>query len=235
MKNTLNNKKYAFMSRWIKDLSEESVKRDLALGFRTLKFSPLIEKVYQRYFYQWLTKRTRPVGWISLVIFLSYSVLDYRLFPDFVSQWTISIRIFLICPLILILIWLSYQPLKPRLFFALYGLSYFLSGLAIVAIILSARLQQVYMPYDGLLLVMMYGYFVMKVPFFWAIAASWLIFLLYIIAGVFADIPQQELVYNSFFLLTANIIGGVGSYLQEHSQRTHFLGQLLLEFAHQTA
>lgn len=235
MINTLNNKKYAFMSRWIADLNEENVKRDLDLGFRTLKFSPSIEKVYQQFFYQWLTKRTRPVGWISLVIFLTYSVLDYRLFPGFVSQWTISIRIFFICPMILMLIWLSYQPVKPRVFFSFYSLSYFISGLAIVAIIMIARLQQVYMPYDGLLLLMMYGYFVMKVPFFSVIAASWLIFLLYLVAGVLADIPQQELVYNSFFLVTANIIGGVGSYLQEHSQRTHFLGQLLLEFSHQSA
>ncbi|UZE96039.1 ATP-binding response regulator [Alkalimarinus alittae] len=223
------------MSRWIKGLNEEQITRDLALGFRQLRFSSSLENVYQQYFYQWLTKRARPIGWFSLAIFLSYSLLDYRLFPDFVSQWTISIRLFLICPLILILIWLSYQPLKPRLFFAYYGVSYFLSGLAIVAIIMSARFQQVYMPYDGLLLVMMYGYFVMKVPFYSAIAASWLIFLTYLIVGGLAGIPQQELIYNSSFLITANIIGGVGSYLQEHSQRTHFLGQLLLEFAHETA
>lgn len=231
----LNNKKYAAMSRWIKDLKEDDVKRDLALGFRKLKFSSSIERVYQQYFYQWLTKRTRPVGWISLVIFLVYSILDFRLFPGFVSQWTISIRLFFICPLILLLIWLSYRPVKPSVFFALYSFSYFLSGLAIVAIIMSARLQHVYMPYDGLLLLLMYGYFVMKVPFFYVIWSSWLIFLLYLVAGVFADIPQQELVYNSFFLVTANIIGGVGSYLQEHSQRTHFLGQLLLEFSHERA
>ncbi|WP_250656223.1 hybrid sensor histidine kinase/response regulator [Alkalimarinus coralli] len=223
------------MSRWIKGLNEEDVKRDLAQGFRNLRFLPAIEKVYQQYYYQWLTKRSRPVGWISLAIFLSYSVLDYQLFPDFVSQWTISIRLFFICPLILILIWLSYQPVKPRLFFALYSGCYFLSGLAVIAIIMSARLQQVYMPYDGLLLLLMYGYFVMRVPFLGAISTSWFIFLLYLAGIHIAEVSQQELVYNSFFLITANIIGGVGSYLQEHSQRTHFLGQLLLEFSHAKA
>jgi len=223
------------MPQWIKNLNENDVKRDLATGFRYLRFSSPIEYVYQQYFHQWLLKRARPVGWISLIIFLCYSVLDYHLFPEFVSQWTIGIRLFFICPIILMVIWLCYQPVSNNLFFRIYSLGYFLAGLAIVAIIMAARLQQVYMPYDGLLLLLMFGYFVMGVPFFYVVVASWLIMLSYLAMGVFAGIASQEIIYNSFFLITANIIGGLGSYLQEKSQRRHFLGQLLLEFSHEKA
>jgi len=223
------------MPQWIKNLNENDVKRDLATGFRYLRFSTPIEYVYQQYFHQWLLKRARPVGWISLIIFLCYSVLDYHLFPTFVSQWTIGIRLFFICPIILMVIWLCYQSVSNKLFFRLYSLGYFLAGLAIVAIIMAARLQQVYMPYDGLLLLFMFGYFVMGVPFSYVVVASWLIMLAYLAAGVFAGIASQEIIYNSFFLITANIIGGLGSYLQEKSQRRHFLGQLLLEFSHDKA
>ena len=223
------------MPRWIHNLNENDVKRDLAAGFRWLRFSSPIEIVYQQFFHQKLIKRGRPVGWISLAIFLCYSVLDYRLFPGFVSQWTISIRLFFVCPIIFMVIWLCYQPISSRLFFRLYSLSYLLSGLAIVAIIMAARFQQVYMPYDGLLLLLMFGYFVMGVPFYYVVVSSWLIMLVYLVGGVFVAIPSQEIIYNSFFLITANIIGGVGSYLQENSQRKHFLGQLLLEFSHEKA
>jgi len=223
------------MPQWIHNLNENDVKRDLATGFRWLRFSSPIETVYQQFFHQRLVKRGRPVGWISLAIFLCYSILDYRLFPGFVSQWTISIRLFFVCPIIFMVIWLCYQSISNRLFFRLYSLSYLLSGLAIVAIIMAARFQQVYMPYDGLLLLLMFGYFVMGVPFYYVVVSSWLIMLVYLVGGVFVAIPSQEIIYNSFFLITANIIGGVGSYLQEKSQRKHFLGQLLLEFSHEKA
>ena len=223
------------MPRWIHNLNENDVKRDLAAGFRWLRFSSPIEAVYQQFFHQRLVKRGRPVGWISLAIFLCYSVLDYRLFPGFVSQWTISIRLFFVCPIICMVIWLCYQTISHRLFFRLYSLSYLLSGLAIVAIIMTARFQQVYMPYDGLLLLLMFGYFVMGVPFYYVVVSSWLIMLVYLVSGILVAIPSQEIIYNSFFLITANIIGGVGSYLQESSQRKHFLGQLLLEFSHEKA
>ncbi len=223
------------MSQWITNLSESEVTQDLAKGFPWLRFAAPIEAVYQQYLYQRLSKRARPVGWIGLMIILIYSVLDYFLFPSFVSQWTISIRLFFICPLILMVIWMSAHRINVRLFFIGYGLSYLLAGLAVVTIIMSARLQQVYMPYDGLLLLLMFGYFVMGVPFFQVVVASWVILLAYLGSSIYGGFVREEIIYNNFFLITANIIGGVGSYLQEHSQRTHFLGQLLLEFSHQKA
>ena len=57
-------------------------------------------------------QRSNAPGWgVGDHTFLMYSIVDYQVFPDPVSQISISLRLFLVCPVVAWLIWASYQEL----------------------------------------------------------------------------------------------------------------------------
>ena len=207
----------------------------LRKGFPWLIFPSELERRYRNDRHPWLRSRVITLGWYAIAIHLAYCISDYLLLPESVHRISIAIRLLIVCPILLYSIWTSYRPWQPERFVHWYILVYTISALAIIGIILTARLQSIPIPYEGLLLMMLFGYLLTGIPFYPIIGASVLIFLAYLLAEIWSGYPIKELVYNAFFLLTANVLGAVGSYFQEHAQRTNFLNQYLIENSRDTA
>ncbi len=204
---------------------------DAAFNRKSLfwRFGSLLEAQFETYRYQRILKFVMPIGWSALALFAVYSLLDALLFPRSVYAITILIRLSLICPLIGLMMWLSQQNLSSRRFMTIYTLAFFAGGLGILGIILAARLENMVLPYDGLLLFLMFGYSLMALPVLWVCSAGMSLSLLYIVMEIAVDFPRETLMYNASFLITANIIGMVGCILHEHSLRTQFLNQTLIQ------
>ena len=206
-----------------------------ARGFRNLRFVPELERQFQRHRFETLRGRAKAVGVSALALFLIYCVLDYACFPQRLWAWTIPVRLFVTCPVIIMVFVLLRMQAPQRLFLAYYNFSYLWGGLSLVLIIGLARWQRVDMPYDGVLLALMFGYFLMGLS--WR-AASWLsslVVMAYLATEWLAGTEHQQIFYNSFFLLTAHAIGMVGSWLQEYQQRAHFLDRCQLDQARSKA
>ncbi|OZG72525.1 hypothetical protein BTA51_15520 [Hahella sp. CCB-MM4] len=209
-------------------MNEQLIINASRAGYYNLNFEPELERLFETFQFKRIRRRLGVVNLVALVFFVIYSLVDYLIFPFEVASWTIPIRLFLVAPVIVISTIINCRTRSPRLFFFVYMASYFVCGMAVVAIIWIAHSNNVMVPYDGLFLVLSYGYFVMSIPFRHALVPSWLIFAFYAVAEVMADMPPDKLYLNMFFLAGANLIGSVGSYIQEHNLRSSFLNQQLL-------
>tara|TARA_R100001440_G_scaffold24211_9_gene39410 strand:+ start:1221 stop:3020 length:1800 start_codon:yes stop_codon:yes gene_type:complete len=225
-------------------LSEFEAQR--ATGHRWLRFDPAIETCYRHEREAALPERARPVAASALFLFLVYALLDPAFLPPSLAWQTIAMRLLFTCPMIGFVWALTYLPPRtgpkpPRLsitpahFARWYALSYLWGGLSVVLIIALARNQQYPMPYDGILLMLMFGYFLMGLPFRTASIGSALIIAAYLLVEVIYQTPPRVIGVNMFFVMTANLIGMVGAWLREHQQRAHFIDRQLLELSRQKA
>lgn len=212
----------------------EQLRAQQAQGFRLLKFEPALEAAFARNRVQALRDRALPVATSALALFVVYSFLDYFYFPESVWAWTVPIRLFVVCPVIGLVLMLRFTR-HTRLFVRLYGFSYLWCGLSLVLIIAIARLRSVPMPYDGILLSLMFGYFLMGLSWRVVCGLSTLIVIAYLVMEWVVGTPHEEIIRHAFFLLTAHSIGMVGSWLHEYSQRAHFLDRCLLHLGRSQA
>lgn len=204
-------------------------------GFRRLRFLPELEHAFQADRDRSLRERCRPVSISALVLLACYAGLDLAMLPPDLALQTLAVRGLFTTPIILLVLMLSYQPLSARAFTGFYTGAYLAGGLSVVVIIALARRQDFPMPYDGILLMLMFGYMVMGLPFRSAALASALILAAYLGMEAAVATAPAEVVMNGFFLATANIIGMVGAWLSEYRQRAHYLDRQLLAEARQRA
>ncbi len=213
----------------------DQLRQQRAAGFRWLRFQPQLEPHYRTISDQGIQERARPVCAAAFVLFLLYAVLDWLMLPATIADDTIAIRLLITCPAIAVAWWLSWRPINPTVYVWLYGLAYLIGGLSVVAIIAVARLAGYPLPYEGILLMLMFGYFVMGLPFRMISVLSLIIVAAFTVVEVKSGTPSREIMINGFFILTANIVGMVGSWLSERRQRAHFLDRQMLEALRQKA
>lgn len=206
-----------------------------AMGFRRLRFMPALEARYRNHRDRALRERCRPVTASALILLLFYVVLDLAMLPSALAAETIAVRTLFTCPVITLVWWLSYRRLRPRTFTLWYAGAYLACGLSVVGIIALARLHHYPMPYDGILMILMFGYVVMGLPFRTISVASALFIAIYLLTELATGSDAGALVVNGFFIATANVIGMVGSWLSDYRQRAHFLDQQLLQASRQQA
>lgn len=204
-------------------------------GFSRLRFEPELEDAYREYLYRRLKRRGPLVAGMAMAFFLIYALLDYLVFPLQLAAWTIPIRLLIAVPLSLLVIIAAWQSWPRQLYVPVYVASYAMGGLAVVLVILAARMQGILMPYDGLFLVLMFGYFPMALPFRTATAICWALFALYLAVEAMTGLPLMTLLTNVTFLASANLIGALGSYMQERGDRSHFLNMLLIRASRRRA
>ncbi|WP_286220936.1 sensor histidine kinase [Marinobacter apostichopi] len=205
-------------------------------GFRRLRFCTELEPAYRQRRALAVRERARLVSAAGLLIFGIFILLDLATLPPELADVTVTIRLTVACPVIALIYWLSHQRWPGDLAFErLYTLAYLAGGWSVVAIIAAARLRDFPLPYEGMLLMLMFGYFAMGLPFFSASLASALIILAYLICELTIGLATHALMINLFFILTANGIGMIGAWLTEYRHRAHYLDQQLIHQLHQTA
>lgn len=216
-------------------MTYEQLQQQKQQGFKGLRFDEPLESAYQQHRAQSMRHRARPVATSALILFIIYALLDFQTLPLELARQTVAVRLLLICPLILAVLALSYSRLNPIHFARFYTLAFLLGGLFIVLIIYLARLQSFPLPYDGLHLMLLFGYLVMGLPFRGAALMATGIVAAYIAMEASVELQEVSVLANSYFLLTTHAIGMVGAWLQEHAGRNHYLDASMLERARQQA
>lgn len=217
-------------------MDTQIIRAQQSAGFRRLRFRPELEPGYRRLRAAAVRDRARLVSAAGLLIFGIFVLLDLITLPPDLARVTVTIRLSVTCPVIALVWWLSYSRWPGDLAFErLYTLAYLAGGFSVVAIIAAARLRDFPLPYEGMLLMLMFGYFAMGLPFFAASIASALIIVAYLVAELAVGFAPGTVTVNLFFVLTANTIGMVGAWLSEYRHRAHFLDQQLIQLLHQTS
>lgn len=187
------------------------------------------EQDFGRYHLHAMLLRMRWALGVAMALFLLFALLDAISLPELVRNPVLGLRLGLMLP-VLTLAWLSTFPvrLQPCMQW-IGGAAALICGLGVVGIIWITRIHAFPLPYEGILLVTFYFYFLTGLRFVPAAVCGWVTFVVYLGMEVQTGLPTITLLYNAFFLGTANIIGSVGCYFLEHAMRQNFLSQLQLQ------
>lgn len=214
----------------------EQIRQQQARGFLNLRFSPALEERYRHSRAALIRQRAQPVSIAGLLLFILYAGMDLLTLPPDLARVTVSIRLAITCPIIALVIWLAHRPApSDRVFEQLYVLAYLGGGLSVVGIIGVARSMSFPLPYEGMILMLMFGYFAMGLPFLSASLVSLTLVASYLMVELWDGEPANRTMTNLFFLMTANAIGMIGAWTSEFRHRAHFLDRQLLERMHQSA
>jgi len=212
-------------------LSKEAILTEQQKRFPYIKFSAPLESKFRKYRHERLLRRVPIIGLAGLSIFLVFAILDVMTLPEPAYIITTAIRLLLICPLIGMAIFASYRNWPINTYSLYYVSAYVISGVAIIAIIYTARINQHFLPYDGVLLHLVFGYFLMGLPYTLATFGACLISVIFFMMESYFHTPIEQLASYAFFIVTLNLMGMMGSYMQERSRRLLFLNEQLVALA----
>lgn len=208
------------------------INQTMAKGFPWLKFPKPLETDFQGFVRQRVLNRVLPVGISAAIFVMLFCALDWYLLHPTVAMHTTIIRIGLVLPVIIISTsWLYFKP--PKFYLWVYSLSLLISSLSIIYIIWLAHIQGINLPYEGLMIVMMYGFFIMALPFYLALSINILVVIIYAFTEPLFYLDFATYVNHVLFLTTILISAAIGAYVTEHNQRANFLRKRTLDIHHE--
>lgn len=200
-------------------------------GYRSLRFNAALEAGFVEHRVQRIRRRLLLIISTAVVFQLVYTALDLLLLPLAVSLISLPLRVLGIVGALLAFFYCRRPNSTARLTLLAYVAAYALNGVCVALIIHLCWSLGVAMPYDGLFLVLLFGYVLLGVSFRAVSLASWGVCGLFLLLGVWLTGGSVALGYQGLFLCCANLIGSVGAYLQEHGQRGAWLNLRLLDLA----
>ena len=195
----------------------------------TLKFQDWIEKDFLKDYCKNSLGLVRISLLAGIILYSLFGFLDVRLVPEKKTVlWFIRFAVVLPCLTAVIL--LTYWSKFQSIFQISVAAAMAIAGVAINIMIALISPPVSFTYYVGLILVFIWGYSFTRVRFIWATAAGWLIVISYEIIAVYVkQTPQDILLTNNFFFISANVIGMCVCYSIEYYARANFYINYLLE------
>jgi len=172
---------------------------------------------------------------LSLVFYNAFAVLD-RIIAEEVWKSIWIIRFGIVTPFLIGAFILTYTKWFYKLMQTAIVLLWLVTGIGIIVmnhLVAGPSIPEadrIYSYYSGLILIFIFGYTFIKARFVNATMVGWLLVVIYEITAIwFTKIPTDSLLNNSFFFLSANIIGMFINYTQELDARKDFFMRILLE------
>ena len=186
----------------------------------TLAFPEKEEKLFlERYFVDSLYQ-FRVSFVLVTILYGIFGFLDPLMLPEFSDLFHI-IRYMIVVPVLSAVFFLSFTKVFPKIWQWLVFFSMIIGGTGISIMIMLVPENYVY--YAGMMLIFSAGYFFIKLRFFLASVAGWIILLIYNLGVIFyAHPPSLMIISTNFFFISANIIGMFAAYNIEYYARRNF-------------
>ena len=192
-------------------------------GFHRLYFEPGLESEFRDYYDEVNRGQARIVFLFGAMILLVFAMHHLHAQPAPINGMAFFIQGGVLAPM-LALAWLGsyFERLNVRLaVLSLTGLCGVTIGqLSLYAL---AYQQGQSFPYEGMLLLLMVGYFAVGLRFPQALAFGVTLTLAFVATQMVWLQDAQNLVRHVLYLISANVIGAIGAYSHEYSRRHEFL------------
>ncbi|MGE0020577.1 MAG: MFS domain-containing histidine kinase [Draconibacterium sp.] len=176
------------------------------------------ENEYREFYYVRSYKTTRFAYLILSLLYAFFGYLDSVVAQQYFNLF-ITIRIIVVVLLLSVFAY-SYSRNFRYHWQTLIFITYFLGAVGIILMLV--RMPEVVVYSSGLILVFLAGSVLIKLRFLAFSIASWLVIILYIIAGFTFDVNSTIVLSNSFFFIGAIVIGMIAAYRTEVFNRDNF-------------
>jgi signal transduction histidine kinase/CheY-like chemotaxis protein len=193
----------------------------------TLSFSEELEKKFLERYFRDSVPQIRLSMILGAIIYGMFGYLDSLLFPDFAKLFH-TIRFLFVIPMVVLVYALSYTKYFEKIWQFVLFICLIIAGSGISTMIMLLPNNSEYL--SGMMLIFSAGYFFIKLRFFYATMAGWIILMIYNIGAVyFAKRPTELIINTNFFFISANIIGMFAAYSIELFARRNFFLNLALD------
>jgi diguanylate cyclase (GGDEF)-like protein len=191
-------------------------------GFPWLRFTPDLEEEYRDNYLAINANRMRAAAILGLFGVVGFLVLDQFIGSNLLPTRGDLVLMFVTIPAAAVPVLLTWWSRSSRYVLPLVFAATLVAALSILEVINIGRVTSSWFPYESLFLVVIYIYFVSGLRFYQAIVAGAVLALAFIVTNWEIRV-HDKLLYEAYYLLLANLIGGIGHFLLEHQSRTTFL------------
>ena len=199
-------------------------------GFPWLRFEPELEEEFREHHVRRQLVQTRISLLVGMALFLLFALRDVELLPPEVWHLTVAVRLCVIEPALLLMLAVSFAPIPGRWIER--------SGAAVVAVVMggtaaslliSARMGAP-LPYEALLVVMVFITFLTGLRFYHATLTTFAVAAAYLAAREGLDLPGADTLRQGLYVYVIALIGWLGAYMLEWSRRMNFLSGAVMRF-----
>ena len=204
--------------------------KSLNLHKITLQFQEKdIETKFKKEFYSKSIQPFRLSFIIVILLYAAFGFLDYTTSEHFYKAFFI-VRYYIVLPIILSVLLFSFHRYFAKIWQVLLSICFVIGGSGIIYMLLMNPNSIFY--YGGIFLILLAGYFFIKLRFLAAAISGILLLLIYNIGAIAFQIhfdnQYQYLLITNAFYISANIISMLALYNIEFLERKEFYQKILL-------
>ena len=198
--------------------------RQLQRGLRGLSFDePELEGEFRRRYTDLNIGRIRAAIWLSIGLVGLVATLDLLTAPAAIRTSVFIEKLLFLLPIPLFTLWVSYHPRHYRQVRHAMKLAIVSAGIVLSGIHTQAGLAGYTLPYDAMLLLVVYSYFLSALLWPSVVLVSLAVSVLTIGSDLVVGVDANVLAYHALHLIAVNLIGIVGSFMLERVSRLDYL------------
>jgi len=201
----------------------ERLTQQISLGFRNLRFFPELEPEFRVYFRDLNLRRMRVCLMLSMLLFTAFDLVFSRSLPPDVARVLVAADMSITFPTLLITLLVSYTARGRHWLPALSAACILALGLCRIGLYGFTHTHGISMPYEGLILIIMGGFFLLGLTFYRALICAVLFLVCFVVVMASVSLPMVELVHRSYYLLATTLVCALAAYTSEYATRYNFL------------
>jgi diguanylate cyclase (GGDEF)-like protein len=210
------------------DLPDLPHSRQLKAGFPWLTFDGALEPEFRQAVLDEKLGQIRVNLCLAIAVIVAASAMQVTLLGRDLNRIPAMIHLLVMIPMLLVCLAASFSARRERIYPALALAACIVVGLGVVAIQLIAALGGTTILFSGLLLTVIFIYFMGGLIFYHGLAASAVVTFVYLGAGIAMRLPVREFGYNAMAIVVVNLFCASVVYMHEKTSRTRFLEAALL-------
>lgn len=193
-----------------------------ARGFRWLRFSPELEAEYRKAYTDVIIPRTRIGGTLGVLAILLFVFVDTMLGVDYSTPGADAVLLGICVPAAGFPLLASFYEKAHPYLLRLSAIGVLGVGLGVLYTLVMAREAGKWAPYESLMLIIVYIYFVSGLLYRQAIFCGMAVLVAFAVTNLGLQ-TSEMLLYEVLHLFLANVVGCIGLYLLDHQTRMQFL------------
>lgn len=184
--------------------------------------SPTREQDYQDWALARMRSRTQIALAIASLSFVAFGLKDWWLLPAWLAQMTMTVQCFWIAPALAVTA-LLLQRGSPEQFRLVVALGWVLAVVPLIGLLLYSQARGQLLPYEGLLLAVLFLFFLAGLNPRSALTLTILSNAGYLLGMAWLDMEGGLLAMQFFYLSTATIMGFAGAVMYEDLHRRMYI------------